>query len=67
METSWMVFDYPDPPEEKTRIIKGKVYVVYKFEMDVPFDWDIYDIQEDIYSNLDDYLQDLDEIIDIDV
>lgn len=67
METSWNVYDYPDPPEEKTKTIKGKMYLVYKFEMEVPEDWDLADIKEDMYNNIDDYQQDLDEISDIDI
>lgn len=67
METSWNVYDYPDPPEEKTKTIKGKMYLVYKFEMEVPEDWDLADIKEDMYNNIDDYQQDLDEIFDIDI
>ena len=67
METSWNVYDYPDPPEEKTKTIKGRMYLVYKFEMEVPEDWDLADIKEDMYNNIDDYQQDLDEISDIDI
>ncbi len=67
METSLMVYDYPEPPEKETKIIKGKVYLVYKFEMEVPCDWDENDIREDIYENLSEYQQDLDEITDIDI
>lgn len=67
METSWNVYDYPDPPEEKTKTIKGKMYLVYKFEMEIPEDWDLADIKEDMYNNIDDYQQDLDEIFDIDI
>lgn len=67
METSWNVYDYPDPPEEKTKTIKGKMYLVYKFEMEVPEDWDLADIKEDMYNNIDYYQQDLDEISDIDI
>lgn len=67
METSLMVYDYPTPPEPKTKIINGKIYLVYKFEMEVPEDWELYEIKEDIYNNLSDYMQDLDEIADIDI
>ena len=55
METSWNVYDYPDPPEEKTKTIKGKMYLVYKFEMEVPEDWDESDIKNDMYENIDEY------------
>lgn len=67
METSLMVYDYPEPPEQKTKIINGKIYLVYKFEMEVPEEWDLCDIKEDIYNNLSEYEQDLDEIADIDI
>lgn len=67
METSLMVYDYPDPAEETAKTIKGKIYVVYKFEMDVPKDWDLGDIKEDMYDNIEDYQQELDEIVDIDI
>lgn len=67
MDTSWNVYDYPEPKEEKTKTIKGKMYLVYKFEMEVPDNWDLADIKEDMYDNLSEYQQDLDEIIDIDI
>ena len=67
METSLNVYDYPDPPEEKTKTIKGKMYLVYKFEMEVPEDWDECDIKNDMYNNISEYQQDLDEIYDIDI
>ena len=67
METSLNVYDYPDPPEERTKTIKGKMYLVYKFEMEVPEDWDESDIKNDMYENIDEYEQDLDEIYDIDI
>ena len=67
MDTSWMVYDYPEPPEEKTKTIKGKMYLVYKFEMEVPEEWDLSDIKNDMYENMCDYQQDLDEISDIDI
>lgn len=67
METSLMVYDYPEPPEEKTKIIKGKMYLAYKFEMEVPDDWDLSDIKNDMYENISEYQQDLDEIFDIDI
>lgn len=67
METSLMVNDYPEPPEEKTKTINGKIYVVYKFEVEVPDKWDLADIKDDMYENIEDYQQDLDEIFDIDI
>ncbi len=62
METSWNVYDYPDPPEEKIKTIKGRMYLEYKFEMEIPEDWDLADIKEDMYENLSDYQQDLDDL-----
>lgn len=67
MDTSLMVYDYPSPPEPKTKTIKGKMYLVYKFEMEVPEEWDESDIKADMYENIYDYQQDLDEIIDLDI
>ena len=67
MDTSLMVYDYPEPPEEKTKIIKGKIYLAYKFEMEVPYNWDECDIKNDMYDNISEYQQDLDEIVDIDI
>ena len=51
METSLNVYDYPEPHEEKTKTKKGKMYLVYKFEMEVPEDWDESDIKNDMYNN----------------
>lgn len=67
METSWNVYDYPEPPERRTKTIKGRMYLVYKFEMEVPYDWDESDIRNDMYDNIIDYQQDLDEIVEIDI
>lgn len=65
METSWNVYDYPTPPEEKTKIIKGKLYVAYDFETEVPENWGYDEIMEDIEENRIEYEQSLDEIIDV--
>lgn len=67
METSLMVYDYPEPTEERTKIIKGKMYLVYKFEMEVPENWGESDIKNDMYDNISGYQQDLAEIADIDI
>ena len=67
METSLNVYDYPEPPEERTKTIKGKMYLVYKFEMEVPEEWDESDVLNDMYENINEYQQDLDEITDIDI
>lgn len=63
----WRVTDYPEPKEDRTKTIKGKIYIAYKFEMEVPEEWDTADIKNDMYENLNDYLQDMDEIVDIDI
>lgn len=67
IETSLNVYDYPEAPEERTKTIKGKMYLVYKFEMEVPEDWDECDIKNDMYDNISEYQQDLAEITDIDI
>lgn len=64
---AWMVYDYPSPPEKETKTIKGKLYVCYKFEMEVPVEWDLEDIKEDMYDKISEYEQDLDEIYDVDI
>lgn len=64
METSWNVYDYPTP-EEQTKTIKGKMYVAYDFEVEVPKYWGIDEIMEDIYENRIEYEQSFDEIIDV--
>jgi hypothetical protein len=66
METSLNVYDYPEPKEDKVKTIKGKVCFIYKFETEVPSNWDISDILEDVYENKDIYQQDLDDI-DLDI
>lgn len=67
METSWNVYDYPEPSEPKTKTIKGRMYLAYKFEMEVPEEWDESDILNDMYDNISEYQQDLDEITEIDI
>lgn len=62
METSLMVYDYPEAPEKETKTIKGKVWLEYKFEMEVPENWDEQDIIDDIYENTSEYTQDLNEV-----
>ena len=53
---------YPEPPERDTKTIKGKLYLIYKFEMEVPKDWEYEKITDDIYANTSEYMQDLDDI-----
>lgn len=64
METSWNVYDYPTQ-DENTKTIKGKLYEVYDFEMEVPKYWGRDEIMEDIYENRIEYEQSLDEIIEV--
>ena len=65
METSLMVYDYPEPPEEPTKEISGTITVVYKFkDVEVPKNWTLEDIIYDIKMNLSDYTFNADEEID---
>jgi len=62
METSLMVYDYPEAPEKETKTIKGKIFLTYKFEMEVPKEWETADIVDDMWANVNEYQQDLDDI-----
>ena len=53
---------YPEAPEKETKIIKGKIYIEYKFEMEVPKEWDKADIVNDMWDNTKEYMQDLSNI-----
>lgn len=64
-ETSWNVYDYPTQ-SEKTKTIKGRIIVEYKFEVEVPKNWEQDDIKNDIYENLNEYKQD-EEIIEMEI
>ena len=66
METSLMVDDYPTP-KENSKTIKGSITVIYNFETTVPSDWNKERIEEDIKENPSDYLEELEEIVEIDI
>lgn len=55
METSWNVYDYPDPPEKRTKVVQAKVYMTFNVELEVPEDWENEDIANDIKENIDDF------------
>ena len=66
METSLMVNDYPEPPEEDTKCISGTVTITYSFNnVEIPEKWTKEDIIEDIKTNTYEY-QDIFEDIEID-
>lgn len=65
METSWNVYDYPEP-KKTTKTIKGEITITYKFETEVPKDWDETRIYQDVMENTDEYIQSMDEIHDLD-
>ena len=50
---------YPSPPET-TKTINVEVSVTYKFETEVPKNWDNERIIDDIQANLDEYIYDSD-------
>lgn len=55
METSWNVYDYPDPPEIEEQHIQATVIIAIDLEYDVPKSWDVEKIKDDIKENLDDF------------
>lgn len=59
IETSLMVNDYPEPHEKEMKTVKGTIYLTYKFEVEVPAEWNNEKIEEDMRENLCDYQQDL--------
>ena len=52
METSLMVYDYPEPTEKEERAVSVKVYVSYTIDFTVPSDWDNQDVEQYIKSEL---------------
>lgn len=54
METSLMVYDYPEPDEIEERAVSITVTVSYTIDIDVPVDWDDTDIERYVHDNLDD-------------
>jgi len=64
------VGSYPEPLEEKEKYISGKVVLTFEIDSEVPSDWDIEDIEDDLKRNLREYvgLYDYEEIeIDLDM
>lgn len=53
METSLMVYDYPEPTEIEERAVTIKVCVSYTIDIDVPVDWDDSDIEKYVEEELD--------------
>lgn len=47
---------YPEAPEYEERTLKAKVMVTYEIETEIPASWDDETIEDDIRSNLDDYI-----------
>lgn len=61
---------YPEPSEEKEKHISGKVVLTFEIDSQVPSNWDIEDIEDDLKRNLREYvgLYDYEEIeIDLDM
>lgn len=56
IETSLMVTDYPEPPEQRTKTIEIKIAVDYVTEIEVPEEWDRERIKEDIRENFREYI-----------
>lgn len=56
METSLMVHDYPEPPEEKDKTIRAQITLTFEIEDEVPERWESDDIKEYIKENLSDYI-----------
>ncbi len=55
METSLMVNDYPEPPEEPTKEVSGTITITYTFEdLEVPEELYDGDLEQFIKDNLDD-------------
>ena len=52
------------PNEEETKTISGYVTITYKFEREVPVNWDNEEIEQDIKDYLEDYQE---ELVDIDI
>lgn len=67
METSLNVYDYPSPPEIEEQHIKATVIIAVDLEYDVPKDWDVEKIKNDIEENLDDFTWHNERIEDIDL
>lgn len=53
----WGVYDYPSKPEKEEQVVKGTIYVSYKFEIEVPKRFDKEAILDDIKANIDEYIE----------
>lgn len=67
METSLNVYDYPSPPEIEQQHIQATVIIAIDLEYDVPKEWDVEKIKNDIKENLDDFTWYNERIEDIDL
>jgi len=47
---------YPEPPKSKEKHINGKVVLTFDIDSDVPSDWNIEDVKNDLKRNLKDYV-----------
>lgn len=52
METSLMVYDYPEPNEIEEKGVSIKVTVSYTIDIDLPSNWDESDIEEYVKKEL---------------
>ena len=59
METSLGINDYPESYEPEIKKVKGMLYLTYKFEVEVPVEWDKERIEEDMKEYIEEYQQDL--------
>lgn len=55
METSLMVYDYPEPSYNNERAIRARVFVSYDLEIDIPSDWDEDKTIEYVRDNFNDF------------
>lgn len=52
METSLMVYDYPEPNEVEEKGVSIKVTVSYTIDIDLPSNWDESDIESYVKKEL---------------
>ena len=53
METSLMVYDYPEPTEIEERAVSVNITISYTLDFDVPRNWSDSDIEHYVVDNLD--------------
>ena len=58
---------YPEPPEKKEKHIKVKVHISQEAEYDIPAEWTMDDIKQDIEDNINYIMWENLEIEDIEV